>query len=150
MRVRGRIDRVDARPGKGETELRVLDYKWGSYPPARGYRDGSVLQLPIYMRAVSELADVEGRVSQGSYRPVTRDTANGALIREKDVDSVLAFALSIAGRVRRGLFEPVQAASQSLGAWQIGPEVTRSTAKFRDGHRFEVTYEPGEEAGSGG
>lgn len=150
MRVRGRIDRVDARPGKGETELRVLDYKWGSYPPASGYRDGSVLQLPIYMRAVSERADVEGRVSQGSYRPVTRDTANGALIRAKDVDSVLAFALSIAGRVRGGLFEPVQAASQSVGAWQIGPEVTRSTAKFRDGHRFGVTYEPGGEDASGG
>ena len=144
MRVRGRIDRVDAKPGKGGSELRVLDYKWGSYPPARGYRDGSVLQLPIYMQAVSERGDVEGRVSQGSYRPVTRDTANGALIRAKDVDPVLAFALTIPGRVRRGLCEPVQAASQSLGAWQVGPEVTRSTAKFPDGHRFELASEPGE------
>jgi RecB family exonuclease len=144
MRVRGRIDRVDAKPGNSGTELRILDYKWGSYPPARGYRDGSVLQLPIYMQAVSERADFEGRVSQGSYRPVTRDTANGALIRAKDVDPVLAFALSIAGRVRRGLFEPVQAASMSLGAWQVGPEVTRSTAKFRDRHRFEPASEPGE------
>jgi len=154
MRVRGRIDRVDAKPGKDGTELRILDYKWGSYPPARGYRDGSVLQLPIYMQAASERTGLEGRVSQGSYRPVTRDTANGALIRAKEMGPVLAFALSISGRVRRGLFEPVQAASHSLGAWQVGPEVTRSTARFRDGHRFEMDSEPGEsepaEEGTGG
>jgi RecB family exonuclease len=150
IRVRGRIDRVDATSGESGTELRILDYKWGSYPPARGYRDGAVLQLPIYMRAVSELADVEGHVVQGSYRPVTRDTANGALIRAKDVESVLAFALSISGRAREGRFEPVQAASQPPGAWQVGPEVTRTSARFRDGHRFEVAPEPGEEDAGGG
>ena len=136
MRVRGRIDRVDAKQGKDGLELRVLDYKWGAYPRARGYGDGSVLQMPIYMRAVTELAGLEGSVTQGAYRSITKGTANGALIKAAEVESVLAFALSVPSRVRAGMFEPVQSASQELKSWQAGLEVTRSTAAFREGNRY--------------
>ncbi|MEJ2483936.1 MAG: PD-(D/E)XK nuclease family protein [Gemmatimonadota bacterium] len=137
MRVRGRIDRVDAKPGKEGAELRVLDYKWGGYPRAAGYRDGSVLQTAIYLRAASRLPGIDGRVTWGAYRPITKPTASGARLAADDVDSVLAFALSIPERVRNGWFEPVLAASQSLGAWEVGREVTRTSAQFAEGHRFE-------------
>ncbi|MCL7968760.1 MAG: PD-(D/E)XK nuclease family protein [marine benthic group bacterium] len=138
MRVRGRIDRLDARLGKDGPELRVLDYKWGGYPSASGYRDGSVLQTAIYLRAASVISAVDGALKWGAYRPITKTTASGARLSMEEVDGVLAFALSIPERVRNGWFEPVLAASQSLGAWQVGPEVTRTSAQFRGGHRFEI------------
>ncbi|MCL7927173.1 MAG: PD-(D/E)XK nuclease family protein, partial [marine benthic group bacterium] len=138
MRVRGRIDRLDARLGKDGPELRVLDYKWGGYPSASGYRDGSVLQTAIYLRAASVISAVDGALKWGAYRPITKTTASGARLSMEEVDGVLAFALSIPERVRSGWFEPVLAASQSLGAWQVGPEVTRTSAQFRGGHRFEI------------
>ncbi len=141
MRVRGRIDRLDARQGKDGVELRVLDYKWGGYPRAAGYRDGSVLQTAIYLRAASVISTVDGSLKWGAYRPITRTTASGARLSIDEADGVLAFALSIPERVRRGWFEPVLAASQTLGAWQVGPEVTRTTAQFREGHRFENPVE---------
>jgi hypothetical protein len=139
MRIRGRIDRVDSKPGKDGPELLVLDYKWGAYPQAKGYRDGSVLQMPIYMRVLSELQQLEGVVSRGAYRPITRSTANGAQMKARDVDSVLPFALTIPARVRSGFFEAVQAASQPPGGWQAGPEITRTEARFRDTHRFRLS-----------
>jgi ATP-dependent helicase/DNAse subunit B len=141
MRVRGRIDRLDAKPGKDGTELRVLDYKWGGYPRAAGYRDGSVLQTAIYLCAASRLSGDEGRVTWGAYRSITKATANGSRLTVDEADSVLAFALSIPDRVRGGRFEPILAASQSLGAWEVGRDVTRTSAQFREGHRFEP---PGE------
>jgi RecB family exonuclease len=141
MRVRGRIDRLDAKAGKDGTELRVLDYKWGGYPRAAGYRDGSVLQTAIYLRAASRLSSVEGRVTWGAYRSITKATANGSRLTVEEADSVLAFALSIPDRVRGGRFEPILAASQSLGAWEVGRDVTRTSAQFREGHRFEPSGE---------
>ena len=146
MRVRGRIDRIDAKTGEQGVELRVLDYKWGGYPRASGYRDGSVLQTAIYLRAASLISGVEGTVSWGAYRPITKTTASGARLTAADADPVLAFALSIPHRVRQGWFEPVLAGSQTLGAWQPGPEVTRTTAQYREGHRFEVAVDEGSDA----
>ncbi len=109
IKVRGRIDRVDAKAGKDGIELHVVDYKWKSYPARSGYWDGSVLQTPIYMRAAAVLANLEGVVTQGFYRPINGTTVTGARLLARDADTPLDFALSIPPRIRAGLFEPVQA-----------------------------------------
>ncbi len=134
--VRGRIDRVDAKSGKQGIELEVLDYKWRSYPAAGGYADGSVLQMPIYMRAVSAREDLEGVVTQGAYRSIAGTTAHGAKLEAKDANGPLAFVHSIPRRIREGRFEAVQAKSTAIRPWQPGREITRTDAAFRTGHRF--------------
>jgi hypothetical protein len=136
MRIRGRIDRVDVKAGKQGPELRVLDYKWKSFPARGGYADGSVLQTPIYMKAVSVLANLEGIVTQGSYRQVDGTTADGAKLLAKDAEAPLAFALSIPPRIRSGQFEAVQAKGSRLRPWQPGREITRTDATLPGGHRY--------------
>lgn len=136
IRVRGRIDRVDAKPGKNGIELHVVDYKWKSYPPSGGYKDGSVLQTPIYMRAAAVLANLEGEVTQGYYRPIIGKTVAAARLLARDAELPLQFALSIPPRIRGGLFEAVQARSAQIKPWQPGREVTRTAAALTGGHRF--------------
>ena len=136
IRVRGRIDRVDVKAGKQGPELKVLDYKWKSFPARGGYADGSVLQTPIYMKAVSVLANLEGVVTQGSYRQVDGTTADGAKLLAKDAEHPLAFVLSIPPRIRAGEFEAVQAKASRLRPWQPGREITRTDATLPSGHRF--------------
>lgn len=136
IRVRGRIDRVDLKPGKQGPELQVLDYKWKSYPARKGYADGSVLQTPIYMKAVSVLANLEGIVTQGSYRQIDGTTAEGAKLLARDAEHSLAFALSIPPRIRDGQFEAVQAKAARVRPWQPGRDITRTDASLLRGHRF--------------
>jgi hypothetical protein len=136
IRVRGRIDRVDSKPGKQGPELQVLDYKWKSFPARGGYADGSALQTPIYMKAVSVMASLDGVVTQGSYRQVDGTTANGAKLLEKDAEHPLAFALSIPPRIRAGKFEAVQAKAARSRPWQPGRDITRTDASLPVGHRF--------------
>ena len=136
MRIRGRIDRVDVKAGKQGPEIKVLDYKWKSFPARGGYEDGSVLQTPIYMKAVSVLANLEGVVTQGSYRQVDGTTADGAKLLAKDAEAPLAFALSIPPRIRSGQFEAVQAKGSRLRPWQPGREITRTDATLPGGHRY--------------
>jgi len=134
--ARGRIDRVDAVEGRSGTELRVLDYKWKSHPPAGGYRDGSVLQTALYLRAV-EAAGLEGRLAYGAYRPISRKPREGAKLPVGRVEEPLRFALSIPARVRAGRFESAQARAVSLAGWQAGPDITRTDAQIREGSRFD-------------
>jgi ATP-dependent helicase/DNAse subunit B len=66
VRLRGRIDRVDASAGG---EAVVYDYKGGRAPAgARWIRDGSV-QVALYMRAVESLLRLS--VVGGFYQPLT-------------------------------------------------------------------------------
>jgi ATP-dependent helicase/DNAse subunit B len=51
LRIRGRIDRVEAAPGEGE--LFVLDYKSGSIPAASAVGTERALQLPLYLMALA-------------------------------------------------------------------------------------------------
>jgi hypothetical protein len=51
LRIRGRIDRVEAAPG--ERELFVLDYKSGAIPAASAIGTERGLQLPLYLMALS-------------------------------------------------------------------------------------------------
>lgn len=55
LRLRGIIDRVDILREEGETYIRILDYKSGNAKfDERDMQDGSGLQLPVYLKAVSE------------------------------------------------------------------------------------------------
>ena len=71
--LRGRIDRIDVRPGDGAA--RVLDYKTGTAsgaPKADGFAGGTALQLPLYLRAAQALLGAAATVELAAYRYVTR------------------------------------------------------------------------------
>lgn len=57
--VTGFIDRVDESVEGGGRLLRVIDYKTGQTPQAAQIRDGSSVQMPVYVRAVSDLLNRE-------------------------------------------------------------------------------------------
>ena len=132
----GRIDRVD-RIGEAEgAPLRIIDYKSGSYVPAAGaYRDGAGLQTAVYMAAVKELGI--GSASEGVYRSL-KNRKNQSKLKASGVEAVLRFARSIPARIRRGLFESVQAPSTRIAPWQPGRDLTRSTAHISAGTRFDA------------
>jgi ATP-dependent helicase/DNAse subunit B len=119
VRLRGRIDRVDAGGSGGEAV--VYDYKGGRAPAgARWIRDGSV-QVALYMRAVESLLRLS--VVGGFYQPLTGEDlrARGVLdgdagielesvrsdVLEHDearelVAQAVALALTAAGEAGRG------------------------------------------------
>lgn len=150
--LRGRIDRID-RCGRGGTPFhRVVDYKTGSIPSPTGYGDGALLQTALYMKA----AEVGGfdtpeplAVRNGVFRSIKYDTRNGAPLERKDLDAVLALALSIPARVREGMFEAVQAGSTKISDWQPGRDLTRTEARLESGSRFDPPA-AGEEPVPGG
>ena len=129
LRLRGRIDRVDGAVRHGEQVHLVLDYKSSSVPAAKAYKDGSLLQAPLYVEVLNTLGfqGVEGR-----YRALKKPgaPANGAAAKiGKDVYTLaLAHAMSIPARARAGLFEPVMAPSQEWAFYHPGAEITRSRA----------------------
>lgn len=129
LRLRGRIDRVDKAVRNGELVHLVLDYKSSNVPAAGGYRDGSLLQAPLYVEVLNRLGfrGVEGR-----YRAIKKPAkpANGAVANiEQDVYAqALAHAMSIPGRTRAGFFEPVMAPSKDWAPYHPGAEITRSRA----------------------
>jgi RecB family exonuclease len=139
LRLRGKIDRVDQAGSGDDVQHRVLDYKSGSTPPAGGYKDGSVLQAPLYLEAIRSLGyhPDEGRYrklkSPGKPKNGTKVKAGSAVHEE-----TLAHAFSIVSRIRRGAFEPVMAPSQAWKNWHPGVEITRSRAKLANGRdRFD-------------
>lgn len=147
--ARGRIDRIDAMEGRSGRELRVFDYKWKSLPAAGGYRDGSVVQTALYLRAAAA-AGLEGRVAYGAYRPIAGGPREGAKLSAERAEETLRFALSVPARVRAGWFEATQARAAPLAAWQAGPDVTRSEAKLPDGTRFDEPAPGAEERAAEG
>jgi len=132
LRVRGRIDRVDLGP-KGH---QVLDYKSGSHPGKNDYMDGSALQAPLYMQVLEN----DGReMFKGYYRALKmggkRTQYGGNIYRNKPMyDDALRYALSIPGRIRAGLFEPV-ASLKSKG--HADRDIGRSQAALSEGNRYE-------------
>lgn len=136
----GRIDRVD-RIGEAEgAPVRIIDYKSGSYVPAAGaYQDGAGLQTALYMAVVEELGI--GSVAEGVYRSL-KNRRNQSKLQASGVEAVLRFARSIPARIRRGLFESVQARSTRMAPWQPGRDLTRSTAHISGGARFDAMPGP--------
>jgi len=139
LHLRGKIDRVDLAIVEDAEVHHVLDYKSSSIPTAGGYKDGSVLQAPLYLSAL----EVAGyAVGKARYRAITKPGSpqNGAEIHAtKDgFDDALSFAFSIPARIRHGLFEPVLA--RVVRSWRPRDpelEIARSRAVIREGSRFD-------------
>lgn len=137
IRVRGRIDRVDA--ARAGEAAHVLDYKSSQIPRAGGYSDGSLLQGPLYLRV---LADRGIPVEWARYRAVKKPGSpqNGARVRfgSDTYEKALALALTIPGRVRSGLFEPVLPPSGEWKPWDPGLEIRRNGAGLESDTRFHL------------
>jgi PD-(D/E)XK nuclease superfamily len=121
VRLRGRIDRVDV---DGAGAAVVLDYKASSGTPAAKWVQERAVQVPLYMRAVRELLDLD--VVGGFYQPLSGDLrARGALARDGGValatvgsdlrdreelnelvDACVAAVVEAAGEAARGELEP--------------------------------------------
>jgi len=140
LRIRGRIDRVD-RVGDGEdARHHVLDYKTYSIPSKSGYKDGSLLQGPIYLRVLEESGLVVGKCRYRAIRnPGSPQNGAELSVGHEDFDQALTIAFSIPARVRAGLFEATLAAK--AGGWPSfypGREICRSQAQLADGTRFDA------------
>ena len=107
LRFRGRIDRVD----RGPAGIVAIDYKTGaSRKRAEDYRDGSALQLPIYLLAAAREFGDEPGAARAEYWYATRkgnfarSGLGGATVL---ADAAWADALaSISAGVRAGRFFP--------------------------------------------
>lgn len=135
MRFTGRVDRVDNAGSDSSPVYRVLDYKSSSVPGASGYKDGALLQAPLYMLALHTVKGTAG--DRGRYRVIKKpgSPANGAevgggKVGVENYERALQYAFSIPGRIRAGLFEPVVAASRGWAFYHPGIEVTRTRAQL--------------------
>lgn len=149
LRLRGRIDRVDVRDGATGPTYHVLDYKSGRLPMRRGYRDGSVLQTALYLRALERAEGIEP--ASGRYRSLKSPghPKNGLdlTVGSEEFERALSLAFSIPARVRAGIFEPVMAWASKWQPWDPGTDVTRTRAALDEACRFD---EDGELEDSGG
>jgi len=139
----GRIDRVDRLGAPGADQLRIVDYKSGgagSAPSPRAFNDAAALQNALYMAAVEQLG--LGTATAGVYRTV-RAPANRGRLKHADIEPALQLARMIPSRVRAGLFEAVQAGSTTLRDWQLGSDVSRTTARISAGTRFDIVVPSG-------
>ncbi len=122
VRLRGRIDRVDA---SGGGEAVVYDYKGGRAPAgARWIRDGSV-QVALYMRAVESLLHLSA--VGGFYQPLTGEDLRARGVFDGDaaveiecvrsdvlehdelrelLEQAVAMAVEGAGQAGRGELQP--------------------------------------------
>ena len=141
LHLRGKIDRVDRAVVKDAEVHHVLDYKSSSIPSAGGYKDGSVLQAPLYLTAL-EMAGYA--VGKARYRGIKKPGSpqNGAEIHptKSGFDEAMQFAFTIPSRIRGGLFEPVLArVIRAWRPWDPDLEIARSRAVVREGTRFDDT-----------
>ncbi len=99
IRVRGMIDRVDLAGDGGS--LRVIDYKTGPTPRGDGLRDGTALQLPLYLLAASRMLGASG--GQAGYWALggegyRRGVDDGSL----DESALVEFVAALVDRLRGG------------------------------------------------
>jgi hypothetical protein len=139
MRVCGKIDRVDEVSQGKNAGIHILDYKSGGTPKAKGYADGSTLQIPLYMEALTETRSLP--VTYGRYRSLgdKKGMPNhaGVARSQERFESALKYALSIPGRVRAGKFEAKAAAACGWRSWDPGIDVCRTRARYERGSRFD-------------
>jgi RecB family exonuclease len=111
VRVQGRIDRIDW-SDEGE-RFRVIDYKTGRRRPAAKdfLKGGTMLQLPIYLRAAAKLLDRDPRNGEAQYFFVSsaggfrrhRVAGDALMAAESDLRRILT---TIADGVDAGYFAP--------------------------------------------
>ncbi|HSJ30597.1 MAG TPA: PD-(D/E)XK nuclease family protein [Longimicrobiales bacterium] len=136
LRLTGRVDRID-RDRKGRYQ--VLDYKTSSIPAAKSYRDGVLLQAPLYSEALRQTAGID--VAGARYRALKKPGSpkNGASITvgKDPYEAALTYAFSVPARVHEGLFEAVMAASSAWASWDPDLSVCRTLATLEEGCRFD-------------
>lgn len=98
VKVRGKLDRMDYDETGG---VRVVDYKKGGVEGT--FCDRGRLQIPLYLRAVSEKPGAEAR--GGDYVSVERAPEKKSGGAER-IDDAVRFAESNLGLVKKGLFPP--------------------------------------------
>jgi len=76
LRVRGRIDRVDATPDG--TGVFILDYKTGAIPPPKALGTGEALQLPLYLLALAAERPRAGVIG-GAYLSLSDKKRSGVV-----------------------------------------------------------------------
>ena len=139
LHLRGKIDRVDRAMVEGTEVHHVLDYKSSSIPTAGGYKDGSVLQAPLYLSALEAAGYAVGKARYRAIKKPGRPQNGAEIDATKDgFEDALSFAFSIPSRIRKGLFEPVLArVVRGWRPWDPELEIARSRAVIRDGSRFD-------------
>ena len=105
--LQGKVDRVDKING----DYAVIDYKTGILPRVRDVREGKALQIPLYIKAVSELLCGPGeKVSSGRYEAVKSGKAVKVPGAKDSLDDILSLALQRAASyvesIRTGNFAP--------------------------------------------
>jgi hypothetical protein len=139
MQVCGKIDRVDDVTKGKYSGIQILDYKSGGTGAAKGYSDGSTLQIPLYMKVLAEAKGYD--VTFGRYRTLKRakgiSNAAGVDWGSEKFVSALKFVFSIPARVREGKFEAKVAAAGGWHPWDPGIDVCRTRAQFEKGNRFD-------------
>jgi RecB family exonuclease len=136
LRMTGRVDRIDSdRRGR----YHVLDYKSSSVPAPKCYRDGVLLQAPLYSEALRQAAGLD--IATARYRALKKPGSpkNGALVTvgREPYGTALTIAFSVPARVHDGLFEAVMAASSSWASWDPDLSVCRTQAVLAEGSRFD-------------
>ncbi len=136
MKVLGRIDRVDRGGESGRETFSVVDYKRSWLPRPKGYRDGVLVQMPLYMKVLRDHFELP--IESGGFRSIKKPGATRR-IRWDDDNFVRALqvAFSIPARARAGLFEAIHASSEDWKDWYPGRDVCRTRARLDAGSRFD-------------
>jgi len=113
VRVRGRIDRVDV----GPDSYIILDYKLGQAPGARALREGSHVQLSLYLAAGEQVLFPESRCEAAGFvslsqarvtLPICEQPANQRAVSTSEAKRLAAeYVAAYVHAMRRGLFPPL-------------------------------------------
>lgn len=124
IKVGGRIDRIDISKEENVSYSRVIDYKTGKNPTYSEIEKGTVLQIPLYIKAVKENILPEIPVKSGLYYNLKeaqydkkRKKLKGCTVIDKEIDNIIKTVSNNAVRaalsIRNGLFPaPVEECSE--------------------------------------
>jgi ATP-dependent helicase/nuclease subunit B len=154
--LRGRIDRVDVGPGS----FAIMDYKLGETPGATAFREGSHLQLALYLTAAEELLFPGQRCEEAGFVslsratvsfPIRREPAHRAVSADEAKQLVKQYLSAYVNDMRQGLFPPVPMNDRACAKCPFAPccrrEHTRVERKLGPAGRTGFLGLPGAETG---
>ncbi len=120
IRLQGRIDRVDV--DEERDRFRVIDYKTGKFRRTEPFDHGKALQLPVYLRAASELLGIPPESGDAQYYFASgrggfqRKGMTGEELKERagDFEQMLQ---TIADGVEAGMFAPNPGKGKETCRW---------------------------------
>ncbi len=138
LRVRGRVDRIDADPTGGG--LFVIDYKSGKVPSSKRIGTEEGLQLPLYLLALGA-ERTEGTILGGAYLSPSERKRSGIVLEEQAhvlglANSDLAAFRLLSGEDAEELYESVRAtatrAAEAMRSGVIAPFPDRTCPSWCD------------------